>query len=158
MLISAAPVLGAGNQDDRLADAAGVVDTQWQWTSGWRTPVARDRDLMLYDAAPGTSLVGDARGHDVATPSGAGPFRDQAAQYHANRVVLVLFGGDSASTETRTYDGQSWTLHRVPGPPPRTLPATVYDAARKTLVLFGADRPARPFTYLGDARDLDEER
>jgi hypothetical protein len=82
----------------------------------------------------------------------------KAAAYDADRVVVFLFGGDSASTDTRMYDGQTWTLHRVPGPPPRTLPATVYDAARKTVVLFGSDRPAPPFTYLGDTRDVDEQR
>jgi hypothetical protein len=159
VLVSAAPLSGETAQDNHLASAAAVVDTQWQWTSGWRTPVSGEHDVMLYDAARGASLVGDAWANESASPpSGAGPFRDQAAEYNADRVVVVLFGGDSASTETRLYDGQSWTLHRVPGPPPRTLPATVYDAARKTLVLFGADRPARPFSYLGDARDLDEQR
>jgi hypothetical protein len=158
VLVSAAPLSGASMQA-RIVDAPAMVDTQWQWTGGWRAQVGRDHDMLAYDAARGTSLVGGAWEYGAATPpSGAGPFREQAAKYSADRVVVVLFGGDSASTETRMYDGQSWTLHRIPGPPPRTLPATMYDAARKTLVLFGADRPARPFNHLADARDVDEQR
>jgi hypothetical protein len=159
VLVSAAPLSQATAQDVRLAEAPPVIDSQWQWTSGWRGRVTRDDHVMAYDATRGTTLVGEAWTYEgVTTAPGTAPIREQAAQYNAEKIVVVLFGGESASTETRMYDGQTWTLHRVPGPPPRTLPATVYDAARKTVVLFGSDRPAPPFTYLGDAWDVDEQR
>lgn len=158
VLVSATPLSGALQQAARFADAPSTVDTQWQWTNGWRTQVVRDHHMLAYDAGRGTSLVGDAWLYDgVTTTPGTGPIRERAAAYNAERVVVVLFGGDSASSETRMYDGQAWTLHRVPGPPPRTLPATVYDAARKTVVLFGSRRSAPPFTYLGE-RDIEEQR
>ena len=159
VLVSAAPLDEAIVPETHLAQAPAPVDTQWQWASGWRTPSLRDQHTLAYDSGRNTSLVGDAWTYDnVTTAAGTGPIREQAASYHADQVVVVLFGGDSASTETRTYDGQTWTLHRIPGPPPRSLPATMYDAARKTVVLFGADRAAPPFNYLGETRDIDEQR
>ncbi len=159
VLVSAAPIQNAVTSNTALAQAPAPVDTQWEWTSGRRSPIVRDHHVLAYDPGLHTSLVGDAWTYEgVTTAPGTGPIREQAASYSADQVVVVLFGGDSASTETRMYDGQTWTLHRVPGPPPRTLPATMYDAARKTVVLFGSHRGAPPYNYLGEIRDADEQR
>src|SRR6185436_17016546 len=80
VLVSATPLLDAPAQDVRLADTPPMVDSQWQWTSGWRARAENNQYIMTYDAARGASLVGDAWQYEASTPpSGAGPFRDQAA-------------------------------------------------------------------------------
>jgi hypothetical protein len=66
--------------------------------------------------------------------------------YDAGRSELVLYGGYSgfgyrSSSETWTWDGMAWTLHRnnAPGsgPSARWAGGFAYDAVTKEVVLFG---------------------
>jgi hypothetical protein len=101
----------------------GGVDAQtWVWTgSNWRrlyppvSPRARADANLVYDAAT---------------------------------RELLLFGGYQGRTygyQDRTYFGDTWTwtgrawhrLHTVTSPPARTDASMVYDAATRTVILFG---------------------
>jgi hypothetical protein len=56
-------------------------------------------------------------------------------------VQLALFGGTDSSNavfrETWTFDGKHWTHRQDIGPLPRFSHAMSFDAARRTIVLFG---------------------
>src|SRR5215472_11473443 len=56
-------------------------------------------------------------------------------------VQIALFGGVGSSSavfgETWTFDGKHWTHRQDIGPVPRSSHAMSFDAARRTIVLFG---------------------
>lgn len=115
-----------------VAGGARLSDT-WEWSgSRW------ERALMARN--PG------ARSH-------------HRMAYDAVRGVTVLFGGgDSASTETWTYDGHAWQRHDVPGPGARWSHAMAWDETRQRVVLFGGGRGSRPFGPLADTWEWDGSR
>lgn len=157
VLVSVAPLDDPATLPTAAYAVAPGERSGWDWGNAPR-PAQRDEHTMGYDEGMlRASLVGLAWADDEAEGTGLdsvrlGPIRQRAESYDANRVVVVLFNADGTSTETRTFDGQSWTLHRVPGPPPRSLPATVYDPARKTVVLFTAGYVAPALALGGDMR------
>jgi hypothetical protein len=56
-------------------------------------------------------------------------------------VQIAMFGGtdpsNAAVRETWTFDGKHWTHRQDIGPSPRFSHAISFDAARRTIVLFG---------------------
>ena len=73
---------------------------------------------------------------------GPGPRSDTGLVWDAARRELVMFGGDSASADTWTYDG-AWTQHS-----PATSPAAssgqrlAWDARHEQVVMYGAEARA----------------
>lgn len=80
-----------------------------------------------------------------ADPEGDGdpePRANHAMAYDPARGVTVLFGGAvgfSPSRATWEWDGVSWRLAAVTGPPARQLHTMVYDPGQQAVVLFGGD-------------------
>jgi len=81
-----------------------------------------------------------------------------AMTYDAERGVVLLFGGADARSvlgDTWTWDGATWTRVATEGPPPRTFPVLVFDAAHGQAILFGGRRvlfgtESDRLTVLGD--------
>lgn len=81
-----------------------------------------------------------------------------AMVYDPVRGVIVLFGGAAARTwedhpdfrpelaETWEYNGQTWTRFRGRTPPPRLLHGLVWDAGRKSVILYGGIDGRVPLT------------
>ncbi len=78
--------------------------------------------------------------HPAASPPAR---RDAAIAYDAATGTVVLFGGNSTQShsnlgDTWTWDGTTWTQqHPAASPPVREGAPMAYDAATRTVVLFG---------------------
>jgi hypothetical protein len=63
---------------------------------------------------------------------------DHVMAFHEELGLVVMFGGDNASSYTWLYDGINWTRFDDPGSPaPRRESVMAYDSHRKLIVLFG---------------------
>jgi hypothetical protein len=99
----------------------------------------------------------------AATP---GVRNAHAMAYDEARGVTVLYGGADERAvrgDTWAWDGARWRRVARGGPPARTFPVLVADAARRELLLFGGNRvlfgtDADLHPYLGDTWSWDGAR
>jgi hypothetical protein len=148
-------------------DARSQVSDTWTWDgTTWTkqapatSPPGRQSASMAYDAATRTVvLFGGDSGSDVKlgdtwTWDGStwtkqapaiSPFARASASmaYYAADGTMVLFGGASQHGDARlnatwTWDGTAWTKQALATHPlTRTEASMAYDAATRTVVLFG---------------------
>jgi Galactose oxidase, central domain len=158
--------------------ATGLVNDTWEWDGqAWTQqedtgPSPRKFHAMAFDLVhknvalfggdPGTnSAVGDTwswDGSNWTQISNFGASPNMRAAMVSTDVQIAMFGGlDSVNAtpsptifhETWVFDGKYWTHRQDIGPGPRWAHAMVFDAARRTIVLFGG---LPIFTAPGDSK------
>ena len=95
--------------------------------------------------------VYNGRGWELLQPVSSPPARlGHAMAYDAARDRVVLFGGQTQSTQkafddTWEWDGATWSVMAPAGalPPSRAHAAMAYDPRRDRVVLFGGELPGR---------------
>jgi len=107
-------------------------------------------DTWTFDGCRWTSL----------TPATSPPGRSFGAMtYDSQHGLIVLFGGGSANSDpgrndTWTWDGRTWSQHRVTSPPVMAHASLEYDRASAVVVLIGQALAADAtvvWTWDGDA-------
>lgn len=93
---------------------------------------------------------------------GPAPRLGCALAYDTVRQRVVLFGGYNGTMnppkffdDTWEWDGTEWTQIADTGPPPRLIPAMVFDSSRECLVLFGGQ--GQEGQWLGDTWEWSED-
>ncbi len=151
----------------------------WEWNGnqwafrGTGGPAPRRDHAMAYDSARGVTVlfggIGDLKFGDtwewngvawtLRAETGPAPSREHTMAYDSARGVTVLFGGLAfdgtdwiISGETWEWDGTSWSLLAVAGPPPRSDHAMTFDNARGVTVLNGGRDDD---VYFGDTWEWD---
>jgi hypothetical protein len=141
--------------------ATGVLNDTWEWdglawtqqqdtgpSPRWHHALAFDlvhNLAVLFGGDPGNgNALGDTWSWDGAswtqiTTFGANPCFTAAMV--STDVQIALFGGMDSSNavfrETWTFDGKHWTHRQDIGPVARFSHAMSFDAARRTIVLYG---------------------
>jgi hypothetical protein len=139
----------------------GVLNDTWEWDGQTWTqqedtgPSPRSHHALAFDLVhsrvvlfggnPGGAVsLGDTWSWDGSTWTqittfGANPCFNAAMV--STDVQIVMFGGTDSSNavfrESWVFDGTHWTHRQDIGPSPRFSHAMSYDAARRTVVLFG---------------------
>jgi hypothetical protein len=137
---SPGPILGASMAYD---DATGLV------VLFGGSPIfgSATNDTWTWDGSTWTQM------HPSIAPP---PRRDATLVYDAAIGQLILFGGYGTDTksplnDTWTWDGQTWTQqHPATSPSARLNASMAYDAAMRTVVLFGGDDMGAPIPLLTD--------
>ena len=150
-----------------LAGHHGLDSETWEWNgSAWtqRTsagPSARGRHAMVYDSVRNVTVLFGGMNEIFSVISSdtwewngtawtqrqvVGPSAryGHAMAFDSARGVTVLFGGAAtwgstvnSNSETWEWDGSTWTLRAVAGPPRGAVGTMTYDVARGVTVLFG---------------------
>jgi Galactose oxidase, central domain len=141
--------------------ATGVLNDTWEWDGQTWTqqedtgPSPRSHHALAFDLVhsrvvlfggnPGGAVsLGDTWSWDGSTWTqittfGANPCFNAAMV--STDVQIAMFGGTESSNavfrESWVFDGTHWTHRQDIGPSPRFSHAMSYDAARRTVVLFG---------------------
>lgn len=144
-------VLFGGIDESTSASSAST----WEWNGvAWTEraipgPGIRTDASMAFDEARGvivlygSSTLSDTwefNGDTWALRSlGGGPLPTDGAPlvYDPDRQRCVLFGGGFLGYATWDWDGVSWTLADIDGPPPLMRSAVVYDRDRHVFVTYG---------------------
>jgi hypothetical protein len=160
--------------------AAGVLNDTWEWdgqswtqqqdtgpSARWHHALAFDlvhNLVVLFGGDPGNgNALGDTWSWDGSTWTqittfGANPCFNAAMV--SSDVQIALFGGMDAANavfrETWTFDGTHWTHRQDIGPVARFSHAMSFDAARRSIVLFGGrDATASPLADTWEHTETD---
>ena len=117
-------------------------------------------DIAVADLASPDLAAPDLAAHDLAARDGSTHVADLALatpDLPASVAVRpLLFGGygPTENGDTWDWDGTSWRLRTLTGPPPRTNAAMTWDSRRARAILFGGSNPTAG--TLGDTWEWDD--
>lgn len=108
----------------------------------------RARSCVVIFGGTGAGVIGetyewDGSAWNLRATTGPSPRSSSSMVYDTARNVCVLFGGSGRTAaeitleDTWEWDGSSWRVRTIPGPPARFGHSMVYDQTRAEVVMFG---------------------